>query len=40
MPIKIDIELESVHANYIETTYLLHGKELSSSGFYLKLTVK
>jgi len=36
----IGIELELIHINYMITTYLLYGKELPSSGFYLKLKVK
>ena len=36
----IGIELELIHINYMVTTYLLYGKELSSSGSYLKLWVK
>ena len=37
---RIGIELELIHTNYMVTTYLLYGKELPSSGFYLKLKVK
>ena len=36
----IGIELELIHINYMVTTYLLYGKELPFSGFYLKQKVK